>query len=211
MTGDTDMANAVFLDQACLQHFHGGGEVTHRIVDAAADAQHLFNAAARRIGGQQLVQLVGVAKRARRQMRDRLHAVIMQPLAHGDGIGRIGAGKEGHIDRRAFIQTVAEALDLGGARRRDLDGPVGGRGPDLFDCCRHDGSRLHILKRAGADDARVFSNGRKNGDFASQAIACRRPTLFRMRHVSPADMPVPGCQAGSEPPFSTSCLTRSAG
>ena len=104
MTGYTDMANAVFLDQACLQHFHGGVEVTDRIVDAATDAQHLFNATARRIGGQQLVQLVGVAKRARRQMRDRLHAVIMQPLAHGDGIGRIGAGKEGHIDRRALIQ-----------------------------------------------------------------------------------------------------------
>ena len=121
MAGDADMADTVLLDQAALQHFDRRREIAHRIVDTAADAQHLFDAAAGGEGGQQFVQLAGIAKRARRQVRHRAHAVIMQSFGNGDGVARVGSRKKGHIDRRPWRQTVAETLDFRRPGRGHLD------------------------------------------------------------------------------------------
>ena len=200
MAGDADMADAVLLDQAALENFDRRREIAHRIVDTAADAQHLFDAAAGGEGCQQLVKLVGIAKRARRQMRHRAHAVIMQSFGNGDGVARVGSGKKGHIDRCPGRQTLAETLDLGCPGRGYLDRPVCCGAPDGLNAQRH---KLHLFS---AKAARQFPCA------GSMAIP-PNPRWFDDAPLSSGcDMRHPQSnQPGSRPPLSTSDLTLSAG
>ena len=91
MRRNTDPFYAVLLQDSGLEHLHGLAELADRVVDPTSDAEHFRNRRSLREAADVLLEVRRVAEAPRGDVRNRVHAFSMQPLADLYGVFDLGA------------------------------------------------------------------------------------------------------------------------
>ena len=121
IAGDADVANAVPLQDAAVDHLDGAAEITGRLIAVAGDHQQAVDVGLVAEPGEKRFEFLSIGEVAHREMRHRFKPGLPEPGCRVDDLGERPVRDRADVDMRAGSDDRRQRRDIVGRRPCRLD------------------------------------------------------------------------------------------